>query len=84
MTSFVPTLSRAALALSAAALLSACGGSGGSSAPIEPAAPPPMTDAFTVTVLSLIASAPDDTEPSDAADTVALTTPDDREPSPVD
>ncbi|HEY1147149.1 MAG TPA: hypothetical protein VGF27_01165 [Pseudoduganella sp.] len=73
-----------AFLLACAALLSACGGSGGSSAHTEPAAPPPMTDAFTATVLSLIASAPDDTEPSDAADTVALTTPDDREPSPVD
>ncbi|MGO4380452.1 hypothetical protein [Pseudoduganella sp. RAF53_2] len=72
--------------LCSALLLAACGGGGGHNADTSPTTPPPppvMTDAFTATVLALIATSPDDAEPTDTSN-VALTTSEDKEPEPVD
>jgi hypothetical protein len=67
------------------ALLGACGGGSGSmpaAGSTTPPAPTVMTDAFVATMQPLVATAPEDGEPT-AVDSVVLTMPENTEPEPV-
>ncbi|MGZ8289356.1 MAG: hypothetical protein ACXW2U_07550 [Telluria sp.] len=75
------------LALIAALLLSACGGSSRHESPPPPAptpTPPPvsMVDAFFTAVQNLVSSAPDNTEPV-GIDSTTATAPENTEPVQV-
>ena len=70
-----------AVALLAAAGLTACGGhffNGGG----DNETPMPVVDAYFTAVSALLASSPDDTEPV-AIDSIAATAPEDTEPQPL-
>ena len=76
-----------ALALLGAASLVGCGSSDDYDGdefdpPILPLPPVPVVDAFFTTVLGLVTSSPDDTEPG-AIETVVVTAPEDAEPQPL-
>lgn len=77
----------ALMAASFAALLTGCGGGGADSTSIAAPEPAPaMTaaaDAFTASMVVLVRSAPDTTEPDDV-EGAALAKPDDREPVAVE
>jgi hypothetical protein len=82
----------AAIAVTVAAAfgLAACGGGdkhvyGGFPAEPAPApAPGPVVDSFFAALLKIVANAPDDTEPDQAAfDALVVTSPDDTEPVPL-
>jgi hypothetical protein len=83
-TAFAAALSSASLA----ALLAGCGGGGGGDASAM-AAPGPVpatsasADVFTASMVAIVRSRSDTTEPDDV-EHVALTRPDDREPVPVE
>lgn len=92
MKSSISTAATIAVAAAAAIGLSACGGGdqhvyGGF--PAEPAptpapAPVPVVDAFFASLLKIVANAPDDTEPDQAAfDALVVTSPDNTEPEPL-
>ena len=69
-----------AVALLAAASLTACGGHslfGGDDDP-----PAPVVDPYVTAVSAILASSPDDTEPS-PIDSMVATAPDDTEPQPL-
>ena len=82
-----------AVTLLAAASLVACGGDGedfrAPDAPVPtptPAptpAPVPMIDAFFAAVSALIATSPEDTEPSATVESIVATSPEDTEPVPL-
>jgi hypothetical protein len=82
-----------ALTVLAAMSLTACGSDGDDyRAPDTPAPAPvptptptpvPMIDAFFAAISALIATSPDDTEPSATVESIVATSPEDTEPQPV-
>lgn len=73
-------LSRVALAMALAMGLAACGGDSDNNVTIGPVST--ASDAFVTQMLTLIATSPDNTEPT-SIDSIAVTTPDNIEPVPI-
>jgi hypothetical protein len=76
------TLSSIALAVSAAAGLTSCGG-GGDTKTFPPPTPAPVIDAFFAAVSGIVSSSTEEGSPNDPVDAIAVTTPEDTQPEPL-